>query len=160
MKSIAVLYAALLCAPNGVVNVYASEEQLQEKGSVRRTKKKGVTKKKAKASTSMEAFVDVAIIGAGFGGLHIADALLHDPLEENKERDSPTVMVLEEKASVGGRAIDIQFDAAPDVWVGMVRETFSKALLELYLLSKIFLRYISHHRDHGELFSINFSDID
>ena len=98
---------------------------LDEGGTIRRTKKKGDTKKKGKGSTSMESVVDVAIIGAGFGGLHIADALLHDPLiEDNRERDdSPTVMVLEEKANVGGRAIDVKFDATPDVWVGMVYET-------------------------------------
>lgn len=128
--AVAVLYAALLCATNGVMDAHASEERLHEKGTVRRTKKKGVTKKKVKGSTSMEPVVDVAIIGAGFGGLHIADALLHDPLEENKERDSPAIMILEEKASVGGRAIDVKFDAAPDVWVGMVRETFAKATFE------------------------------
>lgn len=153
--AVAVLYAALLCASNGVMDAHAREERLHEKDTVRRTKKK------AKGSSSMESVVDVAIIGAGFGGLHIADALLHDPLEENKERDdsshSPTVIVLEEKATVGGRAIDIKFDAAPDVWVGMVRETFAKkTTFEYIYLPKIFL----HYRDHGELFSISFSGID
>lgn len=54
---------------------------------------------------------DVAIVGAGIGGLYMAEALLRHEKETN-------VCVFERDTRLGGRIYDYVFPQVPDVYVG------------------------------------------